>query len=41
MKIQITIEIKQSSKPKKNGPAQPKPQPSQTLNNNITIAQKI
>ena len=39
MKIQITLEIKRSPKQKKKSPAQPKPQPSISLNNIVNIAQ--
>jgi len=40
MKIKITLlSIEIQSDPKKKSPAQPKPQPSNSLINNINIAQ--
>lgn len=40
MKIQITLEIKPTAKPKKKSPARTKPKPDISINNNIKIAQK-
>lgn len=41
MKIQLTLEIKRSNRPKKKkSSAEPKQQPSISINNNIKIAEK-
>ena len=40
MKIQITLEIKRTPPPKKKSPAEPKPQPSQSLKNTVIINHK-
>ena len=41
MKIQLTLEIKQSYRPKKKkGSTKPKLEPSVSINNNIKIAEK-